>query len=242
MGLLWGNRRKKKRRRQPSTAERRSLNAEFKRKQFLSEAFIDMMKESPELKRQMIAHEFNLKLPRADLELENELRAKIYQMTIKSLSDKPELAERIAKSNIRNMMIKEGLVTEKEAEYYSSSPLERDLATIDTYNKLKEAFGGSRGWGFLDFLKDKDVLIGLFSMARSIFGERSGDKSELIRVAKVDGIVREMTSSEYEQFKEEGRIQPLSISDLPVLGNKEQGEDITSQSDHRENPNSSSKP
>jgi len=224
MGIL-GRRKNKKKKKRPSSAEQRSRNAEYRRKQYLSEAFIDMMKESPELKRQMIAHEFNLKLPRADLELENELRAKIYQMTIKSLSDKPELAERIVKSNIRNMMLKEGLVTEKEAEYYSSSPLERGLATIDAYNKLKEAFGGGKGSGFLDFLKDKDVLIGLFSMARSIFGEKSVDKSESIMVAKVDGTVREMTRSEYEQFKKEGRVQALSSSDLPVLGSKEQGED-----------------
>jgi len=226
MRLFWGKKRKKKRR-QPSTAERRSRNAEFKRKQFLSEAFIDMMKESPELKRQIIAQEFNLKLPRSDLELDDELRAKIYQKTIKSLDDKPELADRIVNSNIRNMMLKEGLVTEKEAEYFSSSPLERDLATIDAYNKLKEAFGGGRGSGLLDFLKNKDVVLGIISLANSIWAGKSVDNSQEIFVAMVDGVMREMTRSEYEQFKEEGRVQSLSSSDLPVLGSKEQGEDVT---------------
>lgn len=232
MGILRGNK-TKKREKKPSTAEQRSRNAEYRRKQHVNESLISLMNEDPDVRLQVLAQEFNLTLPTAEIEEERKIKAFLYKLVMDEITHNPVEAKNIAKAMLRNLMLEKGWVGGKEdTEHLVLNPLEKMLEQADTYEELRKRFGGKGSWSAI--LGDKDVVCGILELIGSVFGDRSGDVQERIMVVKVDGIVKEITSNEYLRLTAEGRTQPLNSSDLLDPGDTDQSKKIASESDGQE--------
>lgn len=166
----FGKKRTKKVKRQP-TAEQMSDIAEYKRKRYIADSFIDMANQDPEWRRQMVAEAYNLKLPTKDptAEQQKELEALISNLVIKQLRENPELARQIVDTRIAQLTSQGDLVTHgHDEDYHPDTALGQVLAELQDLEELKSMLGADKSPAFTDVFKDPQVIIHLISTFQSL--------------------------------------------------------------------------
>jgi hypothetical protein len=219
----------KKAKRQP-TAEQLSNIAELKRKRFVAQAYVDMAIQDPELKRQMVADEYKLKLPPKDPagEQRKEMEALISSLVMKEIRENPELAKRVVDSRIAQLTNQEAMVTGDEGEAsYPGSAIGQVLDEMENLEELKSRLGSGKGSGWGDLFKDPGVIANLLSTAQAIIRGVSPQGTEPAVIVEIDGQMVSVPQSQFKKLQEEGRVKPVAMVESPKPGKDPQVDKAT---------------
>lgn len=212
-----GRKRTKRVKRQPN-AEQMSRNAELKRKRFVAESFIDMAKQDPEWRRQMVAEEYKLKLPSKDpaAEQRKEIEALLSGLVVKELKENPELAKRVVDTRIAQLTNPENFLEYADGEPdYPGNTIGQVLEEIEDLEELKTRLGSGKGSAWVDIFKDPQVITSLLSTFHSILRGSASQVTEPVVMVQVDGQPRTVTQSEFQRLQMEGRVKPIATIELP---------------------------
>lgn len=232
-----GKRRGRRAKRQP-TAEQMAKNAEMKRRRFVAESYIAMAHDDPEWKHQMIAQEYNLRIPEKDpaVEQRRQLDELISSLAMEKIKENPELASRIVDARITQLMSEEGFMARGEdEEHYPGTALRQVLEEIEDLEELKSRLGAGKGAAWADLFKDQQFFTNLLPFLQAIISGGLPQILEPTVTALIDGQPRMVTKSEYERLKREGRVKPIAVVASPKAGKEpDVGENISELTDQDE--------
>lgn len=210
---------KKKRKRQRSTEEQKLDKAKLRRERYIEDALVEMAEQNPALKRQLVADTFGFKLPDPAEERKRELKAVIDDLVIRRIGDEPELARKIADAKLHQIMSEEGITTGSEEGSNRPSPMRQLITRAKEIAELKELMGIKEP-GFWDAVSKPEVLKGIFSLIPPIVSLISGGKDisntgeETVSV-QINGEMKQITMSEFEKLKKDGRIKLVGAEEPP---------------------------
>lgn len=215
MRLFGGKRRKTVRKLTPEQEERKT---ELKRKQFLSDEYIQMAKSDSELKRQMVAKEFNLIFPEKDplKEQKHEINEIITTEALQILKNDPELKQQFGRKRIETIIGEAPILSEGEG-YPPGSAIGQVLEEIEEFDALKEKLGGGKGGGWGDLLKDPAVAISIVNLIKTLVGQGSAIPQEPTYVVQINGQPKKVTETEYKQLEAQGLIKPIAAIEAPQV-------------------------
>jgi hypothetical protein len=174
--------------------------------------------QDPELKRQMVADEYKLKLPPKDPagEQRKEMEALISSLVMKEIRENPELAKRVVDSRIAQLTNQEAMVTGDEGEAsYPGSAIGQVLDEMENLEQLKSRLGSGKSSGWADILKDPGVIANLLSTVQSIIRGASSQGTEPAVIVEIDGQTVSMPESQFKKLQQEGRVKPVAMVESP---------------------------
>lgn len=214
-----GRKRTKRVKRQPN-AEQMSRNAELKRKRFVAESFIDMAKQDPEWRRQMVAEEYKLKLPSKDpaAEQRKEIEALLSGLVVKELKENPELAKKVVDTRIAQLTNPDNFLEYADGEpSYPGNTIGQVLEEIEDLEELKTRLGSGKGSAWIDAFKDPEVIASLLSSLQSILRGSTPQAAEPVVMVQVDGVPTTVTQSQLQKLQQEGRVRPVTAIESPKI-------------------------
>jgi len=150
----------KKKRPRKSVAEKEK-ELDLKRKKVEFDGLMELIKDDPSVKRQLVAETFHLDLKKADPaeEKKRKIEDKITSLAFDRIGQDDELTEDLVKSALESIIggprkRRRGDDDGGYQEY--SSPISQLLEELDSYEELKERFGG-KGDGLLGGIWDPEV-------------------------------------------------------------------------------------
>jgi hypothetical protein len=201
----------RKRKKRQSTEEQQYRKAQLKTKIFLEKTAMEMAQQDEALKRQWVAQTFGFTLPDPSEEQERKLRAVIDGLTISQIEQDTEIRRKIANAKIYQVMTAEGLTRDSEEVRNRPSAMSRFTTQMEEVRRLKEVMGIKEP-GFLDALTHPEVLKSIFSLIPPILTAISGEKDasntgEAMVLVQLNGEMKQITMSEFEKLKKEGRVK-----------------------------------
>ena len=207
MGLFGIGSKKKKMGRPKRNPE---AEAEAKRKKFLSDEFIKLAKEDPDMKRVMVASTFGLQLPPkdADSDQRKEIKKLATTEAMKQIKDNPELLTRFVETHLSEIVGGRGgiQIGEEETEFEGESPLSQALDEFEKYDELRKRFGGEGSRVF-----NAETVNEVLKTVRALVEKNSQIQPppERMYVVQVNGKITEVPESKYRQLVQGGAVVPV---------------------------------
>lgn len=160
--------------------------------------FLEMSKNDPNLKRQLVAQVFNLKLaePLNPIEQKKkEIESKIVDQALEKITTSPELTQRFVDSQVEKIIGEAGISENEEGEF--ESPLQQAINQIREAKEFEREFGGGDK-GFIKDLLDseagKELAKGLFSIL--------GTRVQKVYIVETPEGTLEMNPLDYQRYLE----------------------------------------
>lgn len=209
-----------KKRRQ-ETAEQKKERLDLKRKQFLHEGYLEMAQGDPDIKREMIAKEFNLNIKTIDPteKKKREIEAKIVDKALEKITSDPELTEKFVDVQVEKII---GGANEEPEDGEGGSLIRQLIDEKQDWQELEELMGGG---GEKSFLK---TLVGLLTPESiqaigNLLKQGSAPRTYVVEIA---GELKELNEGAYFRFLEQRKGLPAAppTTETPITAPEEVSE------------------
>lgn len=222
---------KKRNKKQQPSMEDRARISDHKLKRFISDSAINLAKDDPEAKRQMISQIYGFPLLDQDEKSKKELKSFLFEITKKRIKEDPNLERKITDAVIRKLMEEYGFIADGD-EWRKKPPSLDDM--IENFKKVQEikeiVRAGKPGW--LETLMSPESVTAILSILGQVINTRQSSATPVEFVwVQIEGKDELIPRELLEKLKADGKVKSLEDLELVEPDNHNKGDDTTSESE-----------